>query len=94
VDAAWRNHGIGGRLMREAIRRARDSGEGAILLVGDAPYYGRFGFIADLTRGLRLPGPVDGARFLARELVPGALAGAKGLVIPDNRSSRRAPLAA
>jgi predicted N-acetyltransferase YhbS len=94
VDVAWRNHGIGGKLMRGAARRARESGERAILLVGDAPYYGRFGFTADLTRDLRLPGPVDPARFLARELVPGALAGANGFVVPDSRSSRRASLAA
>lgn len=94
VDAAWRNHGIGGKLMREAIRRARASGERALLLVGDAPYYGRFGFTADLTRGLVLPGPFVRARFLGRELVPGALAGAAGPVSPDRRASRLPPLAA
>ena len=81
VDAGWRNHGIGGKLMRRAIRGAREAGEQAIILVGDAPYYARFGFTADLTSGLLLPGPVDRARFLARELVPGALAGAKGPVV-------------
>ncbi len=80
--------------MREAIRRARASGERALLLVGDAPYYGRFGFTADSTRGLVLPGPVVRARFLGRELVPGALAAAAGPVSPDRRASRLAPLAA
>lgn len=94
VDAAWRHHGIGGKLMREAVRRARASGERALLLVGDAPYYGRFGFTAELTGGLVLPGPVDRARFLARELVPGALAGAQGTVSQDRRVRRSAPLAA
>lgn len=80
VDQAWRSRGIGAGLMTEAIARAAAAGDRAILLVGDEPYYRRFGFRPDLTTGLLLPGPVDRARFLARELVPGALHGAAGLV--------------
>ena len=83
VDATERSAGIGARLMRLAIKRARRAGHKAILLVGDAPYYGRFGFSAALTSGLDLPGPVDRARFLGLELVPGALHGASGLLQPD-----------
>jgi predicted N-acetyltransferase YhbS len=86
VDPAWRSQGVGGRLMREAIARAVAAGERAILLVGDAPYYSRFGFTADLTRNLLLPGPVERDRFLALELTPGALAGTKGLVLPARRT--------
>lgn len=82
VDPAWRSQGIGAVLMHEAIARARAAGEPAILLVGDAPYYNRFGFRADLTRDMLLPGPVERDRFLALELVPGALTGARGLVRP------------
>jgi predicted N-acetyltransferase YhbS len=51
-----------------------------VLLVGDAPYYQRFGFAREGAMNLDLPGPVDLARFLALELRPGALAGARGLV--------------
>jgi predicted N-acetyltransferase YhbS len=72
--------GIGGRLMRAAITRAEELGHGAILLVGDAPYYARFGFTADATAKLRMPGPYERSRFLARELVPGALEGASGVL--------------
>lgn len=82
VDARWRDHGVGGALIQEAVERARAAGEAAIILVGDAPYYARFGFRADQTTGLWLPGPVDRRRFLARELKPGALAGAAGPVLP------------
>lgn len=94
VAAAWQGRGIGSALISEVLARARTAGEGSILLVGDAPYYGRFGFAAALSRSLRLPGPVERARFLGRELVPGALAGAKGLVRPDSRLTRPVPLAA
>jgi predicted N-acetyltransferase YhbS len=51
-----------------------------VLLVGDAPYYDRFGFSAEKTGRLWLPGRYDPRRFLARELVAGALDGAHGLV--------------
>jgi predicted N-acetyltransferase YhbS len=82
VSPERQSAGIGGILMRAAIARAEELGHGSVMLVGDAPYYSRFGFSADLTAGLRMPGPYERARFLARELVPGALTGANGLVRP------------
>jgi predicted N-acetyltransferase YhbS len=75
--------GVGGGLMREALKRAAAYGHNAVLLVGDASYYARFGFTQSFTRRLTLPGPVDRARFLGCELTPGALAGAHGLVRPS-----------
>jgi predicted N-acetyltransferase YhbS len=80
VDSRWRSHGIGAQLMIEALARAKALGHEAVLLVGDAPYYARFGFERGPVLGLRLPGPVDGERFLGLELRPGAFAEAKGLV--------------
>jgi predicted N-acetyltransferase YhbS len=65
-----RSRGIGAALMAEAIERARELGHRAILLVGDAAYYGRFGFSAAATGDLRMPGPFDQARLLGLELVP------------------------
>ncbi|MCB1540260.1 MAG: N-acetyltransferase [Rhodoblastus sp.] len=70
--------GIGGALMREAISSAKNAGHGAIILVGDAPYYARFGFERRLTERLHMPGPVEFDRFLALELRAGALDGAHG----------------
>jgi predicted N-acetyltransferase YhbS len=80
VDADFRSHGIGAQLMRHALAEARELGHGAVLLVGDAPYYSRFGFTTDATGALTLPGPYARERFLAHELVPGALAAAHGMV--------------
>jgi predicted N-acetyltransferase YhbS len=80
VDETWREQGVGFQLMDEALRRTRDAGELAVLLVGDAPYYKRFGFERSKTGNLWLPGPVNSARFLAREFVPNALTGARGQV--------------
>ena len=81
----WRNRGIGTRLMRHALRAAGRLGHRAILLVGDAPYYGRFAFSAEKTSALWLPGPFEPHRLLGRELIPGALDGARGLVSGTGR---------
>jgi predicted N-acetyltransferase YhbS len=80
VHRAHCNRGIGTTLVRRAIARARIAGHGAILLVGDAPYYGRFGFSASSTGGLWMPGRYARDRLLAFELKPGALDGARGLI--------------
>jgi predicted N-acetyltransferase YhbS len=80
IDPALRSRGLGGRMIRHGLHWARELGHGAVLLVGDAPYYQRFGFAREGAMNLDLPGPVDLARFLALELRPGALAGARGLV--------------
>lgn len=60
--------GIGHRLMQRAMAAAGD--DAALMLVGDAPYYQRFGFTAERTGGWRMPGPYEQARLLARGDVP------------------------
>jgi len=80
VDPARQSAGIGGALMRHALAEAAKLGHPAVLLVGDAPYYARFGFTPALTTDLDMPGPVQRERFLGVELVQGALTGAQGLV--------------
>jgi predicted N-acetyltransferase YhbS len=79
VASDCRNRGIGGDLVRHAVDAARSLGHHAIILVGDAPYYSRFGFAAGKTAAIQLPGPVERDRLLALELAPGALEGARGL---------------
>ena len=80
VDCKQQGKGIGAALMRHAMAEAKMLGHAAIILVGDAPYYARFGFNGALVADLHLPGPVERARFLGIELIPGALDGAEGLV--------------
>lgn len=85
VDCAHEGKGIGAALMRAALLEARKRGHGAVLLVGDAPYYERFGFFTDKTQHLVMPGPFARDRFLALELVPGWLEGAAGMVVASGR---------
>ncbi len=82
VDEAQRGTGLGGRMIRRGLAAATALGHRAVILVGDVPYYGRFGFDAEPARRLILPGPVDTRRFLALALVPGALSRAEGIVRP------------
>lgn len=80
VHPAHSGKGYGTALIGEGLKRAAAQGFRLLLLVGDMPYYGRFGFVPVPRGQITLPGPVDPARLLALELQPGALAGAVGLV--------------
>jgi predicted N-acetyltransferase YhbS len=92
VDPAHGGAGIGSALMRAAIMEAKKRGHGAILLVGDASYYERFGFFAEKARHLVMPGPFERSRFLALELRDGWLDGAVGLLVASGRQLARPPL--
>jgi predicted N-acetyltransferase YhbS len=64
-----------------AIEAAASAGPGAVLLVGDAPYYSPLGF-AKLPPGqIVMPGPVDPHRMLGLELAEGALAKLAGPLV-------------
>jgi predicted N-acetyltransferase YhbS len=75
-----RRCGIGSALVQRALRDASRRRHRAVLLVGDAPYYARFGFSSEKTGALWLPGSYERHRLLACELAAGALDGARGLV--------------
>ncbi|WP_131869044.1 MULTISPECIES: N-acetyltransferase [unclassified Bradyrhizobium] len=82
VDPACRELGIGAALMHQALAAARARGHGAVILLGDAPYYARFGFSGEKTAELALPGPFERDRLLAIEFDDGALDGAAGMIVP------------
>jgi predicted N-acetyltransferase YhbS len=94
VASDCRNRGVGTALVLHALGEARRRGHGIVLLVGDAGYYGRFGFSCEKTQALWLPGPYERHRLLARELVAGALDGARGLVRATGRRESRPDLVA
>lgn len=98
VDPACRELGIGAALMHQALAAARARGHEAVILLGDAAYYARFGFSAEKTAELALPGPFERDRLLAIEFADGALDGAGGMIVPTGaalpkRRLVRAPVA-
>jgi len=94
VDDAWRGLGIGADLMRCATEAAQELGHTAILLVGDAPYYVRFGYSAEKTGSLWMPGPYERDRLLGVELTAGALDGARGQIGASGQREPKPDLAA
>src|SRR5262245_41816861 len=91
LDPVHKGKGYGRALIAEGLARARAQGFRLVVLVGDMPYYGRFGFVPVPPGQIRLPGPVDPARLLALELVPGTLGKAAGLVQAKVASASPAP---
>jgi predicted N-acetyltransferase YhbS len=77
VHPDFQKNGCGSALLEAAVDAARARGDALIVLVGDEPYYARTGFRRVPDGRIQWPGPVDPARVLALELVPGALDGAR-----------------
>ena len=89
VLGACRDLGIGAALMKHALAAANARDHGAVLLLGDAAYYARFGFSAQKTGELSLPGPFERDRLLGLELRDGALDGAWGMIAPSGSKASR-----
>ena len=82
VEDSSRKLGVGAALMDHALAAAKARGHRAAILLGDAPYYARFGFSAARTGELSLSGPFERDRLLGLELREGALDGAWGMIAP------------
>lgn len=78
VHPTRQGEGLGGLLINESLAEARRLGWERVLLVGDAPYYGRFGFTK--LEGVQMPPPTNPDRVLGLDLKRGAWAGVAGLV--------------
>lgn len=87
VDPHFNGKGIGSALMNHAIAEATRLEHAAIILVGDAAYYQRFGFSAEKTGALFMPGPFEKARLLALELHDGAVDGMSGVIFATGRKA-------
>ena len=86
VAHSCRKLGVGAALMDHALAAAKARGHRAVILLGDAPYYARFGFSDRKTGELSLPGPFERDRLLGLELFEGALDGAWGMIVPTGAS--------
>ncbi|MDX8347303.1 N-acetyltransferase [Cognatiyoonia sp. IB215446] len=78
VHPTRQGEGLAALLMWECLSKARQAGWQRIILVGDAPYYGRFGFTK--LNGITMPPPTNPHRVLGLALTDGAWAGVTGQV--------------
>lgn len=78
VHPTRQGEGLGALLIREAMARAKAEGWERMMLVGDAPYYSRFGF--EKLVGVEMPPPTNPERVLGLALTEGAWQGVTGTV--------------
>ena len=71
VLPAFQRHGLGSELIRAGNARCAELGCVAIIVLGHAEYYPRFGFSPKLAESLQAP--FSGPHFMALEIEPGAL---------------------
>ncbi|QFT93781.1 Acetyltransferase (GNAT) family protein [Roseovarius sp. THAF9] len=78
VHPTRQGEGLGGYLIRETLKIGQEAGWDRAMLVGDAPYYERFGF--SRLHKVKMPPPTNPERVLGMELIPGAWQGIAGKV--------------
>jgi putative acetyltransferase len=76
--------GVGSALVRQGLARCKDLGYCAVVVVGHAKYYPRFGFVPAHLHGLRCEYDVPSDVFMVAELEAGALSKASGVVRYDD----------
>ncbi|MBO9698849.1 MAG: N-acetyltransferase [Sporocytophaga sp.] len=72
--------GIGSRLMKYGLERAKELGFESVIVLGHPEYYQRFGFIKASIWNVQFPGDVPDEVFMALELNEDALIDAAGIV--------------
>ena len=80
VRPSFQRQGIASQLVRAGLEECRQRGYAAVIFVGHAEYYPRFGFVPAHTKGLECEFPVPQEAFMALELRAGALTGISGVV--------------
>ena len=80
VVPAEQRRGIGSALVRAGLERCRELGFDAVIVLGHAEYYPRFGFVPASRFGIRSEYDVPDEAFMALELTPGIMAGKSGMI--------------
>ena len=80
VHPTRQGEGLGALLMGESLSLAAELGWIRVLLIGDEPYYARFGFTRDAAKDLTFPAPYNPGRLLGLALNSGGFEGCPGMV--------------
>jgi len=78
VHPTHQGEGLAAMMILESLQTARQNGWQRVILVGDAPYYTRFGF--QQADNIRFPPPTNPTRLLSLPLVEAAMDGVAGMV--------------
>jgi len=77
----YQKQGIGSALVREGLDMLQQQFKSAVIVLGHAEFYPRFGFVPASSHGIKTTYDIPGDVFMVRELCPGALAKIRGTVI-------------
>jgi len=81
VSPDFQKQGVGFLLVKQGLKKCRESGFKAVVVVGHPEYYPRFGFTSARAKGLTLPFDAPDEAFLVAELLPGALEDISGAIV-------------
>jgi putative acetyltransferase len=80
VHPAFQRQGIGTRIITETLQDLADRNYEAVLVLGHAGFYPRFGFQSSTLWQIEAPFPVPEDAFMALELRPGSLSNKSGVL--------------
>lgn len=80
VKPEFQNQGLGGQLIHEGHRIAKDLGYQSVILIGHEKYYPRFGYEKTSNFGISFPFEIPEENGMAIELIKDGLKNKKGVV--------------
>ncbi|MFZ4929874.1 GNAT family N-acetyltransferase [Chryseobacterium sp. Mn2064] len=80
VKPEFQNQGLGGQLIREGHRIAKELGYQSVILIGHEKYYPRFGYEKTSNFGISFPFEIPEENGMAIELIKDGLKNKKGMV--------------
>lgn len=80
IRPEWKSRGLGAKLIHMSIDAGKDAGHKIVILVGDEPYYQRFGFRMVRHGDVVMPAPVNPLRLLSHEIEADAMKNVRGIV--------------
>ena len=81
VKPEYQQKGIGKKLVRAGLKKAKDLGFGSVIVLGHSDYYPQFGFQKASQWNIKCPFDVPDEAFMAIQLIPGDLEDKGGSVV-------------
>jgi len=81
VKPEYQKKGIGKKLVRAGLKKAKDLGFGSVIVLGHSDYYPQFGFQEASQWNIKCPLDVPDQSFMAIQLIPGDLEDKSGTVV-------------
>ena len=80
VLSQYQNKGIGSKLVKAGLKQCKSLGYDAVVVLGHADYYPKFGFVPSVRYGIKSEYQVPDEVFMIVELVPESLKNHSGVI--------------